>query len=186
MDPAALIDSAAALIAPYVEKDPTAFYTYEEFQTGVETLRSFCRLRAESVTGQLDGTIPSTEDGQAADASALVDASSITLSDMGTMNQGGGFGGSPPGGSPEQQDPRPAAEAPTDQEDTSESQPVEILRRGPPERPGGGGFPGGDFPSGGGGTPSSGNGNALPLTAASLALLLAGLLAALLYRRRKA
>ena len=183
VDPAALIDSAAALIAPYVEKDPTAFYTYEEFQTGVETLRTFCRLRAESAAGQLDGTIPSTEDGQAADASALVDASAITLSDMGTMNQGGGFsgGGSPPGGNPRQRDPRPAAEAPSDLANTTEteSQPVEILRQGPPERPGGG-FPGGRAP---GDAPAARN--SLPLTAASLVLLLVGLLAALLYRRRK-
>lgn len=187
VDPEALIDSAAALIAPYVEKDPTAFYTYEEFQTGVETLRTFCRLRAESIAGQLDGTIPSTEEGQTADASALVDASSLTLSDMGTMNQGGFGGGqfSPPGGSPGQQDLRPAEEAPLDQADTTatESQPEEILRQGgPPGRPEGGGFPGGGIP---GDVPSTGNGNALPLTAASLLLLLAGLVTALFYRRRK-
>lgn len=97
-----LIDETAALIAPYVEQDPTKFCTYEEFQTGVQTLKEFCLLRAESVTGQLDGTIPATSDGQAADSSALVSASHITISDMGSMNRGGhggelggGFGGSP-------------------------------------------------------------------------------------------
>lgn len=93
VDIESIIDEAAELIAPYVEKDPTKFCTYEEFEKGVETLRTFCKLRSESVQGQLDGTIPSTTDGQSADSSSLVDASSITLSDMGTMNNGGGFGG---------------------------------------------------------------------------------------------
>lgn len=83
------------LIAPYVEKDPTKFCTYEEFETGIETLEQFCLLRAESIQGQLDGTIPSTSDGQAEDSSALVDASELSISDMGTMNNsmGGGMGG---------------------------------------------------------------------------------------------
>ena len=73
-----------------MEADPTAFCTVEEFDKGVETLRQFVLLRAESVRGQLDGTIPSTAEGQAADASSLVDASMITLSDMGSQGMGGG------------------------------------------------------------------------------------------------
>lgn len=190
VDTAGLIDTAAELIAPYVEKDPTRFYTYEEFETGVETLRTFCRLRAESIAGQLAGTIPSTEDGQAADASALVDASSITLSDMGTMDRGGFGGGerpSPPGGSPEQPDAQPPAEGPPGQSQeppaipAMEAQSVEILRQGSPGRPGGG-FPGGEFPGEG---PASLSVGALLAIAASLAALPVGICAALLYRRRK-
>ena len=94
VDIAEIIDKAYGLIAEYVEKDPTKFCTYEEFEKGVATLRTFCQFRSESVKGQLDGTIPSTSEGQNADNSALIDASSITLSDMGTMNMGGkgGFG----------------------------------------------------------------------------------------------
>lgn len=190
VDIAGLIDTAAELIAPYVEKDPTRFYTYEEFETGVETLRTFCRLRAESIAGQLAGTIPSTEDGQAADASALVDASSITLSDMGTMDRGGFGGGerpSPPGGSPEQPNAQPPAEGPPGQSQeppaipAMEAQSVEILQQGSPGRPGGG-FPGGEFPGEG---PASLSVGALLAIAASLAALPVGICAALLYRRRK-
>lgn len=90
-----LIDTTKALIAPYVEKDPTQFYSYEEFETGAATLREFCLLRAESIQGQLDGSISSTSAGQSEGSSALIDASHITLSDMGSMNNGagGGFGG---------------------------------------------------------------------------------------------
>lgn len=98
VDITGIIDEAAELISEYVEKDPTKFCTYEEFEKGVSTLKSFCTLRAESVSGQLDGTIPSTTDGQNADSSALVDASAITLSDMGTMNNGGGMGNGDHGG----------------------------------------------------------------------------------------
>ena len=85
-----LITETENLIASYVEQDPTKFCTYEEFETGVDTLESFCLLRAESIRGQLDGTIPSTSDGQQEDDSALVDASSISLTDMGSMGHGGG------------------------------------------------------------------------------------------------
>lgn len=84
VDPLAMIEEAQALIAPYVEKDPTKFCTYAAFEKGVETIAAFCRLRRESVEAQLSG-----ETGN-------VDASSVTLSDMGTM---GGFG--MPGGDAE-------------------------------------------------------------------------------------
>lgn len=85
-----LITETENLIASYVEQDPTKFCSYEEFETGVDTLKSFCLLRAESIRGQLDGTIPSTSDGQQEDDSALIDASSISLTDMGSMGHGGG------------------------------------------------------------------------------------------------
>ena len=92
-----LIDEAYSLIAPYVEKDPTKFCTYDEFETGVQTLKNFCCLRAQSVAGQLDGSIPSTSEAQKENSESLVDASAITISDMGsmgnTMGGKGGFGG---------------------------------------------------------------------------------------------
>ena len=83
-----MIDDVKALIAPYVEQDKTKFCTYEEFETGIETLKQFCLLRAQSINGQLDGTIPSTSDGQRDAQDSLVDASSISISDMGTMHGG--------------------------------------------------------------------------------------------------
>ena len=45
-------------------------------------------LRAESVKGQIDGTIPATDEEQRADPSMLVDASEIDISAMG----GDGYG----------------------------------------------------------------------------------------------
>ncbi len=79
-----MIDSVWEMISPYVEKDPTKFCTFEEFELGVSTLKEFCLLRAESVSGQLDGTIGSTSQTQT--DSALIDASHIEISDMGSMN----------------------------------------------------------------------------------------------------
>lgn len=63
--------------------------SYEAFETGVAALREFCLLRAESIQGQLDGTIPSTDEGQSANSSTLIDVSALSLSDMGSMNMGG-------------------------------------------------------------------------------------------------
>ena len=81
-----------AQIDTSVETDPNALYTYAEYSTAAEMLHETVRLRAESVRGQLDGSIPSTDAGQRTDSSALVDASSIDLSVMGTM-MGGERGG---------------------------------------------------------------------------------------------
>ena len=93
----ALIDSTFALIAPYAAEDPTMFCTYEEFEQGVEALKTFCALRAESVRGQLAGTVPSTSQGQAEHSAGLVDASGLALSAMGSMSgDGGGPGGFQP------------------------------------------------------------------------------------------
>lgn len=89
----ALIDETAAMIAPYIAEDPTRFCTEEEFETGVAALKDFCTRRTQSVRGQLDGTIPSTTQGQAEDPSALVDCTGLDLSDMGTMGMGGGPSG---------------------------------------------------------------------------------------------
>ena len=88
-----MISDTAALIDEYVEKDPTKFCTYDEFQKGVEAISKFCTLRAESVSGQLSGSIPSTSDGQKADSSSLIDTGDLNISDMGSMNMGGGKGG---------------------------------------------------------------------------------------------
>ncbi|MBR5178630.1 MAG: CotH kinase family protein [Lachnospiraceae bacterium] len=95
-----MIEDTAALIDEYVEKDPTKFCTYEDFLKGVEAIKQFCELRAESVQGQLDGTIPSTSSGQSADSSALIDVNGLNTSDMGSMGggAGGGFGGGDRGG----------------------------------------------------------------------------------------
>ena len=76
-------DSTVAMISPYIEKDPTKFCTYEEFEKGSATLREFCMLRAESVRGQLDGTIGKTSDAQKSDT--LIDASDLNASAMGSM-----------------------------------------------------------------------------------------------------
>ena len=77
-----LFDETVELISPYVERDPTKFCTYEEFELGAETLREFCLLRAESIGYQLAG-----ED-------VTVDASGLDISAMGSMNNtaGGGKG----------------------------------------------------------------------------------------------
>ena len=90
VDMQSMIDDTYSLIKDYVAKDPTAFYSVDEFETGVDVLRSFCSLRSESVTTQL-------ETGNTTENTKAVDASALTLSDMGSMNDGNaGFGGGGP------------------------------------------------------------------------------------------
>lgn len=76
-----LFDETVELISPYVERGPTKFCTYEEFELGAETLREFCLLRAENIGYQLAG-----ED-------VTVDASGLDISAMGSMNNTAGGGG---------------------------------------------------------------------------------------------
>ena len=97
-----LIDTTYEMIKDYVDRDPTKFCTTEEFEKAVETIRTFVELRCESIQGQLEGTIGSTDSEQSANSAALIDASAINLSDMGSMGGGGGpsSGGGPGGGFP--------------------------------------------------------------------------------------
>ena len=151
VDIVGIIDETYALIAGYVAKDPTAFCTCEEFETGVAALRTFCEKRTESIRGQLDGSIPSTDAGQRADSSALIDASELSLSDMGSMggSGSGGFGGF--GG-------RSGGEADGEGSASAEGS-------GRPDF-GGGGFPGGNGGSGfpdGGSFPGGGDGSSFSM-----------------------
>lgn len=162
-----LIDRTRELIAPYVAEDPTRFCTYEAFETGVEVLKTFCRLRAESVRGQLAGTIPSTSQGQAADDSALVDAAGLRLADMGSMTQTGGPGD--PGGGLGAERPR---------------EPVDGAQAFAPARPDGG-PPAGDRRAGSGELAGAGRETAWTALAVSAAVLLAGLALARGFPRRR-
>ena len=84
----AVITQIKQLIDGYVKEDPTAFYTYDEFTEAVENLEAFCKLRGESVRGQLEGTIPSTEEEQQKDDSSLLETGDLSITAMGTMGGG--------------------------------------------------------------------------------------------------
>lgn len=74
-------------IKDYVKNDATAFCTFEQYEKAIETLTQLCKLRAESILGQLSGTIPSTTEEQNTSAD-LIDAADMDLSAMG--GHGGG------------------------------------------------------------------------------------------------
>ena len=76
-----------------VAEDPTAFYTESEYKTAASLLYQTVTRRAESILGQLDGSIPSTDAGQRQDPDALIDASDIDISAMGQFDMGFGGGG---------------------------------------------------------------------------------------------
>ncbi|NLC69289.1 MAG: spore coat protein CotH [Clostridiaceae bacterium] len=79
-----------ALISDYVKNDPTAFCAYEQYKAAVSAFITLGNLRAQSVQGQLDGTIPSTTAGQNANSSKLISSGDLRLSDLGSMMGGRG------------------------------------------------------------------------------------------------
>ena len=96
------IDRVYALIKEYVETDPSAFFTADEVAKAVETLKSFCTLRAQSIRRQLEGSLGSTKDTQTREA--MVSAEGVDISAMGSYGGGkegeggpGGQGGFPGG-----------------------------------------------------------------------------------------
>ncbi len=140
------IENITSQIDELVETDPTAFYTAEEYSAAKETFVQVVKLRAESVLGQLDGTIPATDEGQKTDSSALITASGVNLSTMGQMGGGGqgGRGGNPPEG----MTPPDGSTAPSG--NASPGEPPEGFSQGN----GGGNAPSGQ--GGSGGTPPDG------------------------------
>lgn len=77
-------------ISDLVKTDPNAMYTFDEFVAASDMLYNTVMLRAQSIKGQLDGTIPSTSENQRTNPDALLDASSIDISIMGQFHGGGG------------------------------------------------------------------------------------------------
>ena len=165
------------LLAPYVEADATAFYTLEQFKTGVKTLKTFVLLRSESVQKQIQGEIPASSDARS-DSDVLVDASSINLKDMGTQgNDGAGGKGDIDGEMGDFHERRPGPGGPG----------------GAPGGPGNGGGPGGGPNGGSGGGPEGMNmelsdttakAGGLDVRLASGILLLTAFLFVLFFRRK--
>ena len=174
-----------------VESDPTAFYSYDEYLTAAETLYQVVKLRGQSIQGQLDGTIPSTEAAQRT-SDALVDASALDLSTMGYMNSGGGGGFDAPAASETQtapdmsdgsEDAPPAGFDPS--RFSGEGQNADDPQQTAEDAPASGGRPDPDsFPGSSADASAAIPTDDLLLYALSLLPLTAALLFALLYRRR--
>ncbi|WP_052380457.1 CotH kinase family protein, partial [Paenibacillus camerounensis] len=79
------MDELDTMISSYVKADPSAFYTFEQYESGTQSVKTFMSTMAASVSGQLDGTIAASGDGSGSGNS------------MGGFG-GGGFGGAPGGG----------------------------------------------------------------------------------------
>lgn len=190
---AEMIDDVKAMISPYVESDPTKFCTYEEFEQGIDTLKEFCLLRAESVNAQMSGIIASTSDDQ--DKETFIDASSLSISDMGSM--GGGINFSADQSETQGQFPMDGNRMQPPQNDGEMPEaPRDGTTQGLPQGGGAQGFPQGPGNSQEMARPDSNegqmenqvssalNGNSYIVLGVSMVVLLAGLLFALFYKKR--
>jgi spore coat protein CotH len=81
----AKINKIDSLIRENVKNDVSKFISYEEYTKAVEAFKALGNLRAQSIKGQLDGTVPDTTDGQKNNPDKLISAGDINLSDLGTM-----------------------------------------------------------------------------------------------------
>ena len=187
----AFYERVRSQIDTLVETDPTAFYSYDEYLTAVDTLYQVVKLRGESIQGQLDGTIPSTEAAQRT-SDALVDASALDLSAMGYMNSGGGGGFDAPAASETRTAPDVSdgsEHAPSAGFDPSqfsgEGQNADDPQQTAEDAPASGGrLDPGSFPGSSADASAAIPTDSLLLYALSLLPLTAALLFALLYRRR--
>lgn len=80
-----IITTYEKIIRPYVENDPIMEGRIEVFDAAVESVHQFCQLRANSINGQLNGTIPSITAEQENAKELLVDASEFTSPDSGSF-----------------------------------------------------------------------------------------------------
>ncbi|MBR5337875.1 MAG: CotH kinase family protein [Lachnospiraceae bacterium] len=163
-----------------VETDPTAFYKADEYTSAVQTLYEVIKLRAQSIKGQLEGTIPSTDSGQKEDSSALIDASNIDIKSMGSMNMGGG--GDNEGGAGIKRRGMFGGRAAREEGAARQEDRDEKSFTGMPGGPGGGGGFGG---FGGGTTTTTTKINNLILMGSGLALMAVAFVIVLCLRRRK-
>lgn len=99
------IDAVYEMILPYVEKDPTAFCTVDQFKTAVSTLKRFCELRSKSIRTQLDGTLATKTDEQ--NSANRIDASDININEMSANSVGGDMHTGRPGEGSQQTPDRP-------------------------------------------------------------------------------
>jgi len=110
----AKVNQLDSLIAEYVESDPGAFCTFAQYKKALPALIKLGELRAESIAGQLDGTVPSTTEEQNNNTAALIAADSLNLSDLGKGTGGGGRGGNMGGQDPGNAAGETAAQNPAD------------------------------------------------------------------------
>lgn len=69
------IDELDSLIDEYIKYDPTFFYSYDEYKSGIAALKQYGNLRAQAILQQLDGN------------TTKVDASNINFSAMGLYSE---------------------------------------------------------------------------------------------------
>ena len=75
------IEKIYQMIRPYVEKDPTAFYTSEDFDKAIKNLKVFCTKRAQSIRKQLNGELATTYENQLEEDRIPID--DVNIADMG-------------------------------------------------------------------------------------------------------
>ncbi len=72
-------------IGSFVGMEDNAFYSNKRFHKAMQTFDTLLQKRAQSVLGQINGSIPSTWDAQKAEPEKLVNSDDINQSDLGGL-----------------------------------------------------------------------------------------------------
>ncbi|MGE7660075.1 CotH kinase family protein [Peribacillus sp. NPDC097197] len=94
----AMTKEISTLITPFVEKDPTKFYSMDEYTeatSGEKTLVNFATQRADSILAQLSGDLVVEADTQSSMGSAAPNMEKENGAAMQPPNMGNGEGGAP-------------------------------------------------------------------------------------------
>ncbi|MEK3714591.1 CotH kinase family protein [Paenibacillus sp. FSL R7-0333] len=199
----ARINELNAMISSYVKADPSAFYTFEQYESGIEAVKTFMSTLADNIKQQLDGTIPSTNDGKgsgggfggmggefgaAAGGAAQGQAGADAAMPGGNVGAVEGGDGAAQGGMPQGQAQAGQGGVPGGAAFPEGGMPFPEGGNGPGGGMGdfpGGGFPGGDF--GGQGTngqPQGSTSEAITTGVAIVLLLLAAVFVTFYKRKR--
>ena len=76
------------MLLPWIQQDPTAFCSAEEFEAACDTLKEFLACRTESVRRQLAGELSADSEEQTLEE--MTDASAIRIQSMGALVLGKG------------------------------------------------------------------------------------------------
>ncbi|KAI7254120.1 hypothetical protein KC345_g11293, partial [Hortaea werneckii] len=91
----ARISELDSMISSYVKADPSAFYTFEQYESGIESVKTFMSTMAKTVKQQLDGTLPATNDGNGSGGGMGGGGFGGGGGMGGGFGGGGGFGAAP-------------------------------------------------------------------------------------------
>ncbi|WP_028530839.1 CotH kinase family protein [Paenibacillus sp. HW567] len=180
----ARMDQVDTMISSYVKADPSAFYTFEQYKSGITAVKTFMSTMATNVSQQLDGTIPSSGDGSGSGGGMGGGGAAAGEQTQGEAAQSQAAGGQQGGAAQGQAAGGPPAGEPGAMGGPAIPEGGNGPGGGMQGGFGGGGMPGGDFGGAGGAQQQGSAAEAIATGVAVVVLLLAAMFVSFYKRKR--